>query len=122
MRISFQQGFLCREKELRYKLEILSKKRYNRRQYRKTKDLKTGYQSSVFTNEATPSNYNRINYIVDDDKNEIEEAIAKLKDEGFLNDKAFAEWYCLQRQDYNPRSGRMLYMELLTKVILFTTS
>ena len=35
--------------------------------------------------------------------------------EGFLNDRQFAEWYCLQRQDYNPRSQRILYMELITK-------
>ena len=32
-----------------------------------------------------------------------------------MNDKQFAEWYCLQRQDYNPRSQRVLYLELITK-------
>ena len=32
-----------------------------------------------------------------------------------MDDKQFAEWYCLQRQDYSPRSQRVLYLELITK-------
>lgn len=52
---------------------------------------------------------------VEDDQTEIDNAIQQLKNEGFLNDRSFAEWYCLQRQDYNPRSQRVLYMEMVMK-------
>ena len=53
--------------------------------------------------------------LVEDDQSEIELALQQLKLEGFLDDKQFAEWYCLQRQDYNPRSQRVLYMEMIMK-------
>ncbi len=71
--------------------------------------------SSVFVNEASPGSLCCFYCEIDDDKEEIESAITKLKEEGYLNDKQFAEWYCLQRQDYNPRSQRVLYLELITK-------
>ena len=53
--------------------------------------------------------------LIEDDQSEIEHALQQLKMEGFLNDTQFAEWYCLQRQDYNPRSQRVLYMEMIMK-------
>ena len=106
-----------REKELRQKLSILSRKRSNRRIYKKhvqESHPNMGF-SSVFVNEASPGSLCCFYCEIDDDKEEIESAITKLKEEGYLNDKQFAEWYCLQRQDYNPRSQRVLYLELITK-------
>ena len=32
-----------------------------------------------------------------------------------MNDRDFADWYCMQRESYNPRSQRVLYLELVTK-------
>ncbi|KAK8804420.1 hypothetical protein WA538_004427 [Blastocystis sp. DL] len=90
------------EKELHQKLQLLSTKRWTRR----TMKSKMGMESSsIFTNDATPQ----------DDEAEIDAAIQRLKEEGFVNDRDFADWYCMQRESYNPRSQRVLYLELVTK-------
>lgn len=52
---------------------------------------------------------------IEDNEREIEEAISRLKQEGLVNDKLFAEWYCTQRQEFNQRSQKLLTLELQMK-------
>ena len=52
---------------------------------------------------------------LEDDEVEINAAIQRLKEEGFVNDRDFADWYCMQRESFNPRSQRILYLELVSK-------
>ena len=101
---------------MRQKLELLSKKRFSRAQYYKKLNSARKSPYSVFENEATPGMRCCTSFMsLEDNENEIEEAISRLKQEGFINDKSFAEWYCTQRQEFNQRSRKLLMMELQMK-------
>jgi len=43
----------------------------------------------------------------------VKQAIAKLEEQNFLNDKAFIEWYVEQRNRAKPKSEFVLHAELL---------
>lgn len=100
-----------RERELRQKLVMLAKKR----EWRRSRKPKEGMQS-VFENEATAGGVISMVLSVEDDTSEIDKAMDRVKREGLLNDRSFAEWYCLQRETYSPRSAQLLFMELSMKV------
>ena len=71
---------------------------------------------SVFENEATPGMCKIVSVnAIEDNEKEIDEAITRLKQEGLVNDKLFAEWYCTQRQEFNQRSQKLLTLELQMK-------
>ncbi len=44
-----------------------------------------------------------------------EEIIKKLKDQGLIDDRAFAEWWIGQRSRFRPKGRRMLWLELFKK-------
>ena len=105
-----------REYELRQKLTMLAKKR----EWRRSRKPREG-SLSVFENSATASGFFGFSYPVEDEASEIDEALDRVKREGLLNDRSFAEWYCLQRETYSPRSAQLLFMELSMKVKTRTT-
>ena len=47
----------------------------------------------------------------------ISEVVNRLKEMNLINDVDFAKWYTNQRQDFRPRSKRMLSFELFQKGI-----
>lgn len=51
----------------------------------------------------------------DVDKTAIEEAIARLETQGYLDDKAFARYWLANRQQFRPRGTRALRFELREK-------
>ncbi|KAM7456883.1 hypothetical protein BLSTO_02359 [Blastocystis sp. subtype 1] len=75
-----------------------------KREWRRSQKPREG-SPSVFENSATAK----------DEASEIDEALDRVKREGLLNDRSFAEWYCLQRETYSPRSAQLLFMELSMK-------
>lgn len=47
----------------------------------------------------------------------IEKVISKLKEQNFVNDLEFAKWWIEQRDNFKPRSERLLKLELKQKGI-----
>lgn len=47
----------------------------------------------------------------------IDQVIERLREQGYLNDKKFAEWFVSQRKEFRPRSKRRLSLELKQKGI-----
>ncbi|MCJ7827675.1 RecX family transcriptional regulator, partial [Patescibacteria group bacterium] len=45
----------------------------------------------------------------------VEQVIKKLQEKDYLNDEAFARWWCDQRIRFRPRSQRMVVSELVKK-------
>ena len=43
----------------------------------------------------------------------VDDTIAKLREQGLVDDLAFARWYRQNREDHRPRSDRLLQQELL---------
>jgi len=56
-------------------------------------------------------------YLVDHDSPRliIDSLLLRLENLGYLNDRAFAEWFVRSRMSHRPRSARHLLSELLTK-------
>ena len=94
----------------------MSKKRFSRAEYYKKRNSTKMLSFSVFENEATPGMCKIVSVnAIEDNEKEIDEAITRLKQEGLVNDKLFAEWYCTQRQEFNQRSQKLLTLELQMK-------
>ena len=116
-RVCLDDGDDDREYELRQKLTMLAKKR----EWRRSRKPIEG-SLSVFENSATASGFFGFSYPVEDEASEIDEALDRVKREGLLDDRSFAEWYCLQRETYSPRSAQLLFMELSMKAETHTAN
>lgn len=49
------------------------------------------------------------------DINCIKEIIIRLKNENLINDEEFIDWWLMQRSSFNPKSKKVLRLELLQK-------